>query len=200
MKDIKKEILRLRDEGKSYKEIQKELGCSKGTISYHCGEGQKEKSQNRQRKLRKDNVLIRKVDHFKQPTAHRKERQKKEDELVSGTTKRLQSKADDFQRERAGRGHGKHLEKAFSYKDVLDYYGEQTTCYLTGRTINLLEPRSYHFDHKVPASKGGDTSFNNLGIACKEANKAKDDLSIEEFIQLCKDVLEHNGYVITKNG
>ena len=37
----KDEILRLREEGKTYKEIQDELGCSKGTISYHLGEGQK---------------------------------------------------------------------------------------------------------------------------------------------------------------
>lgn len=46
-------ILRLRSEGKSYKEIQDELGCSKGTISYHLGEGQKEKSYAKRRGARK---------------------------------------------------------------------------------------------------------------------------------------------------
>lgn len=39
----KEDILRLRAEGKSYNEIKNELGCSKGTIAYHCGEGQKPK-------------------------------------------------------------------------------------------------------------------------------------------------------------
>lgn len=44
MKDI---ILSLRAEGKSYNQIQSVLGCSKSTISFHCGDGQKEKSQKR---------------------------------------------------------------------------------------------------------------------------------------------------------
>jgi len=39
----KKNILRLRAEGKSYREIQNIIGCSKGTIAFHLGEGQKEK-------------------------------------------------------------------------------------------------------------------------------------------------------------
>jgi len=38
----KENILKLRAEGKTYTEIQKILGCSKGTISYHLGDGQKQ--------------------------------------------------------------------------------------------------------------------------------------------------------------
>lgn len=48
----KNEIIRLGKEGKSYREIQKILGCSKGTIAYHLGMGQKEKSLVRQRMIR----------------------------------------------------------------------------------------------------------------------------------------------------
>lgn len=33
---MKEKILKLRQEGKSYNEIKNILGCSKGTISYHC--------------------------------------------------------------------------------------------------------------------------------------------------------------------
>ena len=40
---MKEQILQLKQEGKSYRQIQKLLGCSKGTISYHLGEGQKGK-------------------------------------------------------------------------------------------------------------------------------------------------------------
>jgi len=47
---MKEKILELRNEGKSYREIQKILGCSKSTISYHCGNGQKEKTKNRTKK------------------------------------------------------------------------------------------------------------------------------------------------------
>jgi predicted transcriptional regulator len=42
----KENILRLRAEGKSYNQIADELGCSKGTVSYHIGFGQKEKTKN----------------------------------------------------------------------------------------------------------------------------------------------------------
>ena len=42
---MKDEILKLRSEGKTYSEIKKELGCSKSTISYYCGKGQKEKAK-----------------------------------------------------------------------------------------------------------------------------------------------------------
>ena len=40
---MKEEIFALHKGGKSYRQIQKELGCSKGTIAYHLGTGQKEK-------------------------------------------------------------------------------------------------------------------------------------------------------------
>jgi hypothetical protein len=51
---MKEQILKLRSEGKTYDEIRTIVNCSKGTISYHCGEGQKEKykQNNRNRKKR----------------------------------------------------------------------------------------------------------------------------------------------------
>jgi len=48
----KEQIFKLRSEGKSYREIQEILGCSKGTIAYHLGSGQKEKTRDNQRKHR----------------------------------------------------------------------------------------------------------------------------------------------------
>jgi DNA-binding CsgD family transcriptional regulator len=33
---LKNKVLTLRAEGKSYRAIQKELNCSRGTINYHC--------------------------------------------------------------------------------------------------------------------------------------------------------------------
>lgn len=48
----KEEIIRLRSEGKTYREIQIELGCSKSTIAYHVGDGQKRKSNERSQKRR----------------------------------------------------------------------------------------------------------------------------------------------------
>jgi DNA-binding CsgD family transcriptional regulator len=35
-RQLKNKVLTLRAEGKSYRAIQKELNCSRGTINYHC--------------------------------------------------------------------------------------------------------------------------------------------------------------------
>jgi len=43
----KDQILKLRAEGKTYNEIRDITGASKGTIAYHCGEGQKAKTRER---------------------------------------------------------------------------------------------------------------------------------------------------------
>jgi len=50
----KEKILELRGLNYTYREIQEAIpGVSKGSISYHCGEGQKEKSREINRKGRK---------------------------------------------------------------------------------------------------------------------------------------------------
>jgi hypothetical protein len=60
----KEEIIRLYKEGKSYREIQQILGCSKGTIAYHVGEGQKEKTKERTNRNR--TILKRKLWDYKE--------------------------------------------------------------------------------------------------------------------------------------
>lgn len=51
---LKENIFMLREKGYSYSQISSELGCSKGTISYHLGEGQKNKTnENRKNSRRK---------------------------------------------------------------------------------------------------------------------------------------------------
>ena len=52
---VKEKILTLRKEGHSYNSISKDLNVSKGSISYHCGEGQKEKTISRMMK-RKEGI------------------------------------------------------------------------------------------------------------------------------------------------
>ena len=51
---MKKKILTLRAQGKLYKDIAEEVGCSKATVSYYCGKGQKEMNTKRARKRRSD--------------------------------------------------------------------------------------------------------------------------------------------------
>jgi predicted transcriptional regulator len=183
---MKEEILKLRKEGKTYKQISEIVGCAKSTVAYYCGKGQKEKADIRRKRNSKVNTISKKIDRF--------------------VRKALQDKSDGFQRERGyvykpnqkggrrSQSVGKHLPKTFNYKDVIERFGDNTKCYLTGRDINLLEPKQYQFDHKVPPNKGGDHTIENLGITCKEANFAKGNLLVDEFLDLCKEVLENHGY------
>lgn len=51
-KNVGEEILRLRELGYTYNQIKEELGVSKGTISYHLGQGQKLKYAESSRRSR----------------------------------------------------------------------------------------------------------------------------------------------------
>lgn len=50
---MKEKIIELRQKGYSYNQIVKRLGCSKGTVSYHLGKGQKEKNKLRNKLFKK---------------------------------------------------------------------------------------------------------------------------------------------------
>lgn len=176
---MKEKILKLRKQGLSYGDISKTLGCSKSTAIYHCNPDQKEKSRIRKNKNRNKNPLKTKISRF--------------------LSKKVKDKVRDFQRNREGTGtFKKGRENNFNYKDFINKVKENPVCYLTGRLINLENTKDYHLDHIMPISKGGKSDLNNMGLACKEANKGKDELTVEQFIELCKDVLTHNGYSIQK--
>lgn len=54
---MEKEILKLKKQGLSYNAIAKKIGCSKSTVSYHCGVGQKRKTQIRNIKNYANKIL-----------------------------------------------------------------------------------------------------------------------------------------------
>ena len=178
---MKEEILKLRSEGKSYSDIVKILGCSKGTVSYYCGDGQKEKTDTRRKKRRK-NILIGKTERF----VYRRSKN------INETIRKFQK------RDNSVKGSvDSNIEVTFSWKDVIEKFGENTYCYLSGEKINLYND-DYNLDHMIPASRGGDNSLNNLGITHKVANTMKSDLTPEELIEWCKKILEFNNYKIEK--
>ena len=93
---IKDKIIELRERGFSYRKIVEEIGCSKGTVSYHCGIGQKEKSRFRTRKNRNClHPLIRKIENFTL-IINKTKKQKKRDKARQRTTR------DDTKRHRPG--------------------------------------------------------------------------------------------------
>lgn len=78
------------------------------------------------------------------------------------------------------------IENNYTYKDAIEYLGGTITeCYLTGRQINM-ETDEYCLDHIMPVDKGGDNELSNMGITIPEANASKSNMTLEEYINLCK--------------
>ena len=177
----KDKILKLRAEGRSYREIQKILGCSKSTIAYHC-DGGKEKARIL-RNLKKRKPICRKVSSFRVRCSKANH---------DGIRKKLKT----FKRKLGGtryknKSHAvvNNINKNYTCRDVLKKIGENPICYLTGKKIDLNKPETYHLDHIIPTAKGGTNDLDNLGICLKEANYAKGELSLQELYQLCEDIL-----------
>ena len=178
---MKEQILQLRNEGKTYNQIQEILKCSKSTISYYCGNGQKEKVKSRTKK-RRENIIISKLDRFK----YRKLRTFKEQvRKFNKTNNEFKTRVD------------KNINVTFTINDILEKFGENTFCYLTGEKINLFED-TYSFDHILPHSRGGNNYLENLGITIKKVNQMKTDMTPDELIFMCKKILEFNGYEVNK--
>jgi CRISPR/Cas system Type II protein with McrA/HNH and RuvC-like nuclease domain len=190
---MKETILKLRSEGKTYNEIKNLIGCSKSTIAYHCGNGQKEMAKKRVRK-RRENIIIQKVENFK----YKIEKENiVEDELKNKNEKSFIESVRKFQkRDNSVKGTiNKEINTTFTWEDVLNKFGENTHCYLSGEKINLFE-NNYNMDHIVPTSRGGLNTFDNLGILHKKVNYMKGDLTPTELIDWCKKILEYNGFEI----
>lgn len=61
-------------------------------------------------------------------------------------------------------------------------------CALTGKRLD----RTAQLDHCLPKAKGGEDRIENLQWVCAEINRAKRDLTHDQFISLCKSVISWN--------
>lgn len=65
---------------------------------------------------------------------------------------------------------------------------QQYRCALTGRP---LLPDTASLDHITPVRRGGEHRIENTQVLHKEVNRAKATMTNEEFIQVCREVVEH---------
>jgi CRISPR/Cas system Type II protein with McrA/HNH and RuvC-like nuclease domain len=169
---MKEKIIQIKNQNPSwgYKRIALAVGCSPNTVKYYVNPEEKKKSYERGCKARKtlNHILKRKKDNFN---------------TLGGYQFRKFSKRE---------------ESRFSAKELKEKVIKTPFCYLTGNSINLTEAKSYELDHIVPRSKGGTNQLENCGLASRNANRSKADLSLDEFLILCQEVLKNHGFTVTK--
>lgn len=168
-------ILKLRGQGKTYKQIVEELNCCKATVSYYCGDDQKNKERERSKK------------RFEKFTDSEK-----------AVHKKLQGYLYDYGHKHNKRNTNRPKLTNDFFKNVFQNISKNPKCYLTGENINLEDMSSWSFDHKIPLSRGGNKEINNLGLCLRIANQAKTSMTPEEFVCFCKKVLINYGYEIIK--
>lgn len=162
---------------------------------YYCNPKGKEKGLEKSRKYREkwQTKFIERVYGFK--TQYKYSSHKKV-YMCKDWNKKFRSSVSQF---RLTNNDNNYMKYNYSYKDVLEYLGGGTIfkCYLTGQEIDITKD-NFELDHKIPASKGGTNELENLGITIREANRAKSDLTIPEFLDLCEKVLKHHNYTVIK--
>lgn len=182
---MKSQILTLRNQGYTYNQIVDELGCSKSTVAYYCSKNQKQKMLQRQQARRKKHPYLQKIEGFCRQT----QPNQWEANYDLSVRHLIRSKIKTFCREYKSMD---YVKPDFSVDDVLEKFGDNPTCYLTGEPIDMNQPRTYSFDHIIPRSRGGDNSLDNLGLCTKQANQAKADMTPEELVEFCKKVIAHH--------
>jgi orotate phosphoribosyltransferase-like protein len=185
-------IVELRKLGLSQKKIAEELKCSKSTVSYYCSPKTKNTIKERENNYKLEN---RKLFSFKNQVSLFRNRVPGKGKILTKNMHRKITAAVSFFKNR----NEMKVIKNYTYKDAIEHLGgEQTRCYLTGQAIDINKD-DYCLDHIVPVSKGGNNELENMGITTPIANASKTDLTLEEYLLLCKQVLENFGYIVEKN-
>ena len=80
-----------------------------------------------------------------------------------------------------------HGDNRATFRDLARIWKEQRgRCALTGRRLD----RTAQLDHVLAKARGGTDEATNLRWLCKAANLARRELSDEEFVALCFDVVK----------
>lgn len=80
----------------------------------------------------------------------------------------------------------------FTAEDVVNKFGQNPVCYLTGLPINYEDTSTYQLDHMIPIKLGGASSLDNLMICHPMANQMKNGYMLEEFIKFCHLIVKQH--------
>lgn len=178
MSNLSEQIIELRNKDYSYNEICEKLGCSKSTVAYWCNNT--ERNNAKQRKLKIEpwiRQLVKNISKFKKREASKLNRKSNNWNL------KLRSAVKDFCKR-------SNMEN-WGYKELINKFGTKTKCYLTGRDIDITTD-DYNLDHVVPICKGGTGDLENVGITIPMANASKSGMTLEEYLDLCEEVLRYH--------
>lgn len=190
--ELGEDILTLRKQGLSYSKIAKKLNCSKSTISYHLSEGCKDKIKERKKRYREE-ALWKTLFQDQVSSFRRRKINTNKINMCTDWNKKFRTSCSRFRTRNKT-----ELKNKFTYHDAIDHLGGMITkCYLTGREIDITKD-NFTLDHIVPVAKGGSCELENMEITIPEANAMKSDLMLDDFLDLCKEILENQGYSITK--
>ncbi len=96
--------------------------------------------------------------------------------------------------ESIGKNYGHTIANGGAQALLEMWHAQRGLCRLTGEP--MLPGSTARFgasvDHIVPQSRGGDHSLRNLQWVTRSVNAAKNDLTSEEFIALCKVIAERH--------
>ena len=187
-------IIELRKQGLSFSKISEQLGCSKSTVSYWCNSSTRKDVKNRTQKQKQEEPwkykLCKAIDNFKKREQGVGREYMDPNYDVKDWNKKFRTAVLDFS------NGGKIVQEKYGYKDVIEAWGgTKVKCYLTGKEIDIMTD-NYQLDHKVPIAKGGTNEISNMRPVLPYANLSKSDMTVEEYLDLCKTVLTNFGYKI----
>lgn len=187
-------IIELRKQGLSYSQIAARVGCNKSTVSYWCHASTRQNAKNKKQKQKEENPwkykLLKAIGNFKCKTQGTGRDYMNINYKIKDWNKKFRTAVSEFN------SGGKILENKYGYQDVIKAWGGTTVkCYLTGKEIDITKD-NYQLDHKVPIAKGGTNEISNMRPVLPYANASKTDMTVEEYLNLCKIVLTNFGYEI----
>ena len=200
---MRDQILKLKEQGLSYNEIQRELGCSKSTINYHLLSDEDRKARN---KKSTKNVcpILKKIGKFKEdksknPSQLAKGKDNSKNKIKGGINKIINVKRNQFsiigsKAERVASGDKRVY--MFTNQELKQKILDNPFCYLTGDEFDPMDSQAWSLDHILPKSRGGTNELTNAGQTIKLANQMKSDMTVDEMIDMCKKVLVNFGHVV----